>query len=111
MGVASATIHAGICGFVTRVRAEADDEYTVRLAVESDCQKVRAYTAGLGPLNVLEELGKRHDATVLVAARDPRHGSCAGCVTPAGIYKAMQVAAGLALPAESVVELSQEGSQ
>jgi uncharacterized protein DUF6951 len=103
---ARATIDGGICGFQTRVVAEADDDFDVRLEIEADCPRVRSYTAGLDHLNALAELGLRHEATVLAAARDERHGACVGCVIAAGIYKTMQVAAGLALPAESRIAIT-----
>ena len=108
MSRASATINGGICGFETRVTAEADDAYDVRFSIETDCPRVQSYTAGLGTVNALVELGLRHDATVLAAARDERHNACVGCVIAAGIYKTMQAAAGLALPAASRIEISAE---
>ncbi len=106
MSRASAVIDGGICGFQTRVVAEADEAFDVRFSIETDCPRVRAYTAGLETANALAELGLRHDATVLSAARDARHGACVGCVIAAGIYKTMQAAAGLALPAESRIEIT-----
>jgi hypothetical protein len=110
VGKARATIHGGICGFVTHVAAEADDAYDVRVTVETDCPRVQSYTAGLEHLNMLAELGRGHDATVLAAARDPRHGACVGCVIAAGIYKTIHAAAGLSLPAESKIEIESEPS-
>ena len=106
MSRASATIYGGICGFETRVSAEADDSFDVRFSIETSCPRVRSYTADLGTVNVLAELALRHDATVLAAARDERHCACVGCVIAAGIYKTMQAAAGLALPADSRIEIT-----
>jgi hypothetical protein len=101
-----ATIDGGICGFQTRVVAEADDSFGVHFEIETDCPRIRSYTAELGDVNVLAELALRHDATVLSAARDERHGACVGCVIAAGIYKTMQAAAGLALPGESRIAIT-----
>ncbi len=106
MGAASASIKAGVCGHTTCVRVEADDDYVATLAIETDCPNVQAYAARLGTLNVLEEIRLRHDSRVLAAARDPSLNVCAGCVVAAGIVKAVRVAAGLALPAVSSIELS-----
>ncbi len=108
MGRANSTIHGGICGFETRVVAEADDAYDVRFSIETDCPRVLSHTAGLDTVNALAELALRHDATVLAAAREARHNACVGCVIAAGIYKTMQAAAGLALPAESRIEITTE---
>ncbi len=107
MGVATGTIQAGVCGHTTRVRVEATDDYVANVAVESDCEKVQAYAARLGTLNVLEEIRLRHDSRVLSAAHDPSY-SCAGCVVAPGVLKAVRVAAGLALPAPSIIDLSLE---
>lgn len=106
MTKASATIDGGICGFQTRVVAEADDAYDVHFSIETNCPRVKSYTADLRTVNALVELGLRHDATVLAVAREARHNACVGCVIAAGIYKTMQAAAGLALPAESRIAIA-----
>ena len=108
MSVAEATIHAGICGFTTRVRAEADEAYQVRLTVASDCEKVHAYGAELlekMPLSAFDELRLGADGAILATARTHLKGCCSACVTCDGVFKAMQVAAGLALPAPVQIEL------
>ncbi len=112
MSVATATIRAGICGFTTRARAEADDAYQVQIAIESDCEKVQACGAELSgrmPLSALDELRLGSEGAILGAARSHLKGCCAGCVTPVGIFKAMQVAAGLALPAPVQIDLDLAG--
>ena len=106
MGRARATISGGICGFETSVAAEADDAYDVQFSIETNCPRVKSYTADLRTVNALAELSLRHDATVLAAAREARHDACVGCVIAAGIYKTMQAAAGLALPAESRIDIT-----
>jgi hypothetical protein len=111
MNTGSATIRAGICGFTTRVRAEADEEYQVMLSIESDCEKVRGYGAELSeqmPLSALEELRLGSEGVILSTARQQKRGCCSGCVTCDGVFKAMQVAAGLALSAPVVIELELE---
>jgi hypothetical protein len=108
MSTASATIHAGICGFTTRVRAEADEAYQVSLTVESDCEKVQAYGVELAPkmpLTAFDDLRLGSEGAILGTARQYLKGCCAACVTCDGVFKAMQVAAGLALPARVGIEL------
>lgn len=99
MKVASGEIFAGICGFHTSVRAEGNDDFTVQLAITSDCEKVRGLVAELGTVSALDELGGGHEGVILSAGRRHLKGCCAACVVPAGIFKTMQVAAGVALPA------------
>lgn len=112
MKVATAVIHAGVCGFVTRVRAAGDDDFSVRLEIESDCQKVRGFAEELaeaGPLDALDEIARGHESIVLATAARHCRGCCAACVAADGTFKAMQVAAGLALPAPVQIELKAEG--
>lgn len=105
MKVASGQFQAGICGFSTSVRAEGDDEFMVRFLVRSDCEKVKAYAAEVEMVSVLDELGRGHEGAILSAGRRHLKGCCAACVVPAGIFKAMQVAAGVALPADVAIGL------
>ncbi len=110
--IATAVIQAGICQMVTRVRAEGDDEFGVQLAIESDCEKVRAFAAALAekaPINALDEITRGHEGEILTAARACLKGCCAACVTAPGVFKAMQVASGMALPADAQVKLQMEG--
>jgi hypothetical protein len=94
-------IEAGVCGLQTAATAAAAGE-RVRVTIDSDCPKASDLgeaIAAAGGVDVLAELG---------AAGGPlgtaQMGSCcAGCVVPAGILKACQVAAGLALPGDAAI--------
>ncbi len=111
MKTATAEIRAGICGFFTHVRAEGDDDYQVQLAVESDCEKVQAFAvdlATLTPVNALDEIMQGAEGVVLGTSRNHLKGCCAACVSADGVFKAMQVAAGLALPADVHIGLELE---
>ena len=92
-------IRAGICGFRTKVRAHSDDMQNVTLEIESTCEKISALAAKLGPIDAYKEIGDGFDGVVLTAAREVLKGCCAGCVVPGGIFKTVQVAGGVALPA------------
>ncbi len=92
-------IQAGVCGFKTTVRARSDDSQNVSLEVESTCEKISALAASLGPIDAYQEIGDGFDGVVLAAARDHLKGCCAGCIVPSGIFKTVQVAGSVALPA------------
>ncbi len=77
----------------------------VTLRVESPCEKIRSLAEKLSVVNALEEIHRGTDGAILTAARQPLSGCCSACVTPIGIFRAMQVAAGLALPRDVTVEL------
>jgi hypothetical protein len=93
-------INAGICGFKTTVQARADDQQCITLEIASDCEKIRGLAADLiQPVDAYQEIGDGHDGVVLKAAQAHLKGCCAGCVVPSGIFKTVQVAGGVALPA------------
>ncbi len=92
-------IEAGICGFRTTVEARSEDSQNVTFTITSTCDKIRALAEKIGTVDAYKEIGASEDGVILGAARGLLKGCCAGCVTPAAIFKTMQVAAGLALPA------------
>jgi len=93
-------IQAGICGHTTKVIADSPDEQMVTLAMETDCKKIVALAEALKGITIdgYAEVGAGFEGVVLTAARQQLSGCCAGCVVPAGLFKAVQVAARVALP-------------
>ena len=94
------TIKAGICGFTTKLAASSDDGETVKFVVESDCPNIQTLAEALPEVDAYGELGAGYDGEIWTAARSSVMRCCVGCAVPVGLYKAMQVAAGLALPAD-----------
>jgi hypothetical protein len=105
MGQVRATIQAGVCGFVTEVVAACDDDQHVAFAISSPCEKVRSLAERLPAVDAYSEIQEGAAGVLLATARECLTGCCAGCVVPAGLFKAMQVAAGLALPHAIGIEL------
>ncbi|MFB3890942.1 MAG: hypothetical protein ACE15C_02835 [Phycisphaerae bacterium] len=106
---AKAEIDAGVCGFKTIAVATCDDEQHVRIDIYSGCEKVRAMAASLkdnGAVDAYQEIGPAGRSVVLSAAKEALKGCCAACAAPVGVFKAMQVAAGLALPKDISIGLS-----
>jgi len=98
---ANAEIQAGICGFVTHVSAESEDNQNVNFGIKSNCEKIEALAVKLNtiqPVDAFQEISPTGDGKIMAVVRESLKGCCAGCAAPAGIFKAMQVAAGLALP-------------
>jgi hypothetical protein len=94
------TIDAGVCGFHTSIAASSDDLQTVTLEIASECEKVRGLAEALTvPIDAYQEIGEGSEGVVLKAARVHMKGCCAGCVVPIGIFKSVQVAGGVSLPA------------
>jgi len=106
-----ASIHAGVCGFRTQATVESQDGQHVTFQVESDCEKVRTFAERLAsrqPVDAFDEISSSRGGQILRTAAECLTGCCAACVVPPGLFKAMQVAAGLALPQRATIEISGE---
>jgi hypothetical protein len=106
---ACATVRAGACGLRSVVQATCADRRHVSFVIESDCETIGALSAGLtehGPIDAFDEIDSRTESALLAVVRVHLKGCCAGCAVPVGLFKAMQVAAGLALPRDVVIELA-----
>jgi len=108
---AKSKIDAGICGFHTTVRADSEDDQYVTFELETDCEKIRLLADCLkdkGPLDAYQEISPASQSLLMESVRGTLHGCCAGCAVPVGLFKAMQVAAGLALPKDVQIVISQD---
>lgn len=108
---AAVRVDAGICGFQTRIEAESDDTQNVRFRFASGCEKAERFGAALvarGPVDGYGELGAGSEGVILTTARETLKGCCAACAVPIAVFKAMQVAAGVALPADVALSLRAE---
>ena len=105
---AKAVIGAGVCGFTTTVIAISDDMQNVTFDIESDCDSIQRLAEGFPQVDGYSEIGTGFDGVIHQAARETLKGCCSGCIVPCGIFKAMQVAAGLALPAPASIDIIKE---
>lgn len=108
---ALSVVDAGICGFQTRIHAESDDSQNVNFRIVSGCEKVTRFAEALiskGPVDGYAEIGAGSDGVVLATARETLCGCCSACAAPVGVFKAMQVAAGVALPRDVTIALGEE---
>ncbi|MCG3179017.1 MAG: hypothetical protein BIFFINMI_01347 [Phycisphaerae bacterium] len=108
---ATVEIEAGICGLRTTAEADCPDGQNVTFQIRTDCEKVRALAdrlAAVGPIDAYHEIGPRSEGVLMQTVRGTLTGCCAGCVTPVGLFKAMQVAAGLALPKDVAIRMTKE---
>jgi hypothetical protein len=102
-------IDAGICGFQTRIHASSEDSQNVVFKISSSCEKARKFgetLAAKGLIDSYAELGAGVDGLILGSARQIMDGACSACAVPIGAFKAMQIAAGLALPKDVSLKLS-----
>lgn len=83
----------------------------VTFAVTSDCEKITGLAEALkakGPVNAYLEIDARTESSIMATVRERLTGCCAGCAVPAGIFKSMQVAAGIALPKNIAILITKE---
>jgi len=101
--MATATIHAGICGFTTKVIAHTDGD-AVKLTITSECDAIRKLGGHLSVLNPYHEISFRR-AIPQTYQEAMKYCTHAACAVPAGIIKAIEVESGLALPADVSIQL------
>ena len=108
---ATVEIDAGVCGFQTKVVADCDDSQNVSFEIETDCEKIQRladYLAEGGEVDAYGELGQANQSRLLSGGQVAAAGCCGGCAVLAGLFKSMQVAAGLALPKDVSIKMSKE---
>jgi hypothetical protein len=105
--MAKAHIFSGRCGFNTEVEAtqvETEDGERVRLNISSECKSCQRLAAALTEVDPYREFTYRGEGPQVLqtAAQILPHPACP---VPAGILKAIEVAAGLALPADASIKI------
>jgi hypothetical protein len=103
--LAKAEICSGVCGFNTTVEAQKDDTGQVQLTIESDCKAIQRLAADLPQVDPIREFTYKGEGPLTFEAA-AEHCSHAACPVPVGIIKAVEIEAGLALPADVSIKLS-----
>jgi hypothetical protein len=103
--LAKAEIHAGICGFHTRVEAHQDGAGQVELTIESECKAIQRLAEQLTQADPFREFTFRGEGPLTLQLAT-QYCSHAACPVPVGIIKAIEVEAGLALPSDVSIKLS-----
>jgi hypothetical protein len=90
------TVHAGVCGFVTKIRTTSDDQQTVTISYETTCPHAAKARAELTSVDAYTEIFlKPHETTVYAALS--KYLPHVACPLYSGFFKAIEAAAGLAL--------------
>lgn len=106
-----ARVSSGACGFHTSIAAVSDDSRYVRLEIESDCEKIKLLAVDFPLVDGYQEISDGFDGVIQQRVRKFLRGCCAGCIVPSGLFKAMQSAAGIALPADAGIQFERDGEQ
>jgi len=107
--LAKSEITSGICGFTTTVKAHAEGR-KVQLSIESDCDAIQRMAEELAEVDPFQEITFRGEGPRTLRA-GVKHCYHPACPVPVGIIKAVEVEAGLALPADAVIKLSKSDEE
>ncbi len=104
--MAKAEIFAGACGYTTMVNATMNGK-VCKLEVQSGCKAIVKLGEELSEVQPLMEISARRSMPRTLEA-GIKHCTHAACPVPAGIIKAVEIAAGLNLPVDATIKLSKE---
>ncbi len=107
--MSKAEIHSGVCGFKTIVEARMEGE-KVKLTITSDCEAIQRLGKELTQVNPYQEISTRR-AVPLTLQMGMKFCTHAACPVPVGIIKAVEVEAGLALPADVSIKISRSNEE
>ena len=102
--MATAEIHAGICGFTTTVQTTMDGDMCT-VTIDSDCAAIKRMAQHLTSVDPFRECTLRGDGPETLALGQ-KYCSHAACPVPVGIIKAIEIEAGLALPLDVTIKLA-----
>jgi hypothetical protein len=102
--MARAEIFAGICGFTTVVETSTEGD-AVTLSIVSDCEAVQRLAKELVQVDPYQQISFRR-GTPRILEMGSKYCIHAACPVPVGIVKAVEVEAGLALPADATIKVS-----
>jgi hypothetical protein len=105
--MARAEIMAGNCGYTTVVEAQADGMRRVTLRIESECAAIQMLAEQIAEVDPFQEISFRGEGPQALALGH-EHCTHTGCPVPVGIIKAVEVAAGLALPGDATIHITKE---
>ena len=105
--MAKAEIFAGKCGYTTLVEATQTGDDQIKVSLSSGCKSCQKLGAALAEIEVdpLREISNRGQGS-LILEMAPKYLAHPACPVPAGIIKAIEIAAGLALPADASIKLT-----
>lgn len=102
--MATVTVHAGVCGFVTTVTAKSEDGQAVAISFETTCPHAAKAAGELTSVDAYAEIFKKPADTTVYAVLS-RHLVHTSCPLYSGFLKAIEVAANLALPRDVTMKI------
>lgn len=102
--MAKAEINSGICGFTATVETRMEGSKCL-VSIATDCDAIQRLGEELTEVEPFQEISFRGEgpSTLELGTKHCYHSACP---VPVGIIKAIEVSAGLALPADASIKLS-----
>ena len=101
--MATADIDSGICGYHSHVET-AMEEDVVKIQVTSECSAIQRLGQALTEVSPYAEISFRRKMPVTLEM-GAKYCTHTACPVPVGIIKAVEIAAGLALPQDVRIQL------
>lgn len=102
--MARVTVDAGICGFTTTITTTSEDRQHVRISYETGCPHAAKARGQLSGVDAFQELFRKPHDTTVYRALSP-HLPHVTCPLYSGFLKAVEAAAGLALPKDASMKI------
>ena len=99
-------VDPGVCGFKATVIATKGEDEKISIEIDTECTYVQELAEKLGALDPFKEWSSFFESEVFKEANCYIHHT--DCVLPTAILKAVNVEAGLALPADVSLRISKE---
>jgi len=104
--MAVVTVDPGNCKFTARIEAAADSEGSFRVTVASACPRVREFAGAIASLSATCAAGWKC-AEFFVYQPAAKANLHPACPVPVAALKALEVAAGLAMPQDVVIHFEE----
>lgn len=98
------TINSGVCNFTTIVTATSDDGQMVAIKLNTGCPNIAKGLDSLQEVDAFQELFCKLHETTVYKTLSP-HLPHNACPVYSGILKAVEVAAGMALPVNATITI------
>ena len=102
--MARVIVDSGVCGFSTTITTTSEDRQNVAIAYETQCPHAAQAREALSEVDAFQELFRKPHETRVYQALSP-HLPHVICPLYSGFLKAIEVAAGLALPRDVSIKI------
>jgi hypothetical protein len=103
--MAKVEVVAGACGFKAEIEAVSEDVQHVKLDIRTDCPNFAEFIKEIKVVNAYDEI-EPDSKNGKILNLWPKYLHCSACPVPSGIIKAVEVAAGLALPKDASIKVT-----